>query len=108
MFAAGEGLDPLLFQQSRGWSSDEWTAATERLLERGLVDPRDSLTPEGAKLREQIERDTDELAIAPYASLGGQDISRLLTALGPAADRIAASGELAFPNPMGLPDPRPH
>ena len=56
-------------------------------------------------LREQIERDTDSLAITPYASLGGQVVDPLLDLLGPAANRIAASGELSFPDPMGLPNP---
>jgi hypothetical protein len=106
LFAAGEGIDPGLFQQSRGWSGDDWAAACERFSERGLIASDDSLTASGQLLRAQIENDTDTLAVAPYSAVGESAIDQLLDALSPAARRIAASGDLIFPNPMGLPDPR--
>ncbi|RLE25405.1 MAG: hypothetical protein DRJ50_03010 [Actinobacteria bacterium] len=106
LFAAGQGIDPLLFQQSRGWSPDDWAAATERLAARDLITVEGSLTETGRHLREKIEDHTDTLAGAPYAALGEPALAELLDLLGPAADRIAASGDLTFPNPMGLPDPR--
>lgn len=106
LFAAGQHIDPLLFQQSRGWSPDDWAAATKRLAARDLITVEGSLTETGRHLREKIEDHTDALAGAPYAALGEPALAELLDLLGPAAERIAASGDLAFPNPMGLPDPR--
>jgi hypothetical protein len=105
LFAAGEGLDPELFQESRGWSIDDWTGASERLSERGMTTPDGSLTSVGQHLREQIESATDTLAVSPYANLGDDRVRELLATLSPAAHRIDASGALIFPNPMGLPAP---
>ena len=103
LFAACEGVDPALYQQSRGWSPDDWAAAVDRLTRRGLVTHDGAATPAGQTARDRIERATDELAIAPYAAIGDGRVERLLAALGPHADRIAAAGEIMFPNPMGLP-----
>jgi hypothetical protein len=106
LFAASKGIAPELFQRSRGWSGDDWAAACERLSERGLIASDDSLTASGQRLRAQIENDTDTLAVAPYSAIGESAIELLLDALSPAAHQVAASGDLIFPNPMGLPDPR--
>ena len=90
----------------RGWSGDDWAAACEKLSARGLIASDESLTASGRQLRAQIENDTDTLAMAPYSAVGEPAIDRLLDALSPAASQVAASGDLIFPNPMGLPDPR--
>lgn len=105
LVAATEGTDPELFQTSRGWSADDWGAACDRLAARGLVAGDGTATAAGRAVRADIERRTDELAARPYARLATGDLDRLLTVLGPAASRIAAAGEVVFPNPMGLPRP---
>ena len=58
-------------------------------------------------MRDQIERRTDELALAIYEPLGHERVQALLAGLAPAARRIAAAGDITFPNPMGLPPPSP-
>lgn len=103
LFAASEDVPTKLYLGSRGWSEDDWQGAVERLAERGLLEHDGRITSTGRTLREQIERRTDELAIEPYARLGDVRIDALLAALAPAADHIAAAGEISFPNPMGLP-----
>ena len=103
LFAACEGVDPALYQQSRGWSPDDWAAAVDRLAMRGLLIEGGAPTPTGQALRSEVEGRTDELAVVPYAALGDDGLARLLDVIGPAADRIAAAGEIIFPNPMGLP-----
>ncbi len=103
LFAASEGAPADLYQQSRGWSEDDWHAASERLAARDLLAPDGTLADRGREIREHIEQRTDELAIEPYLALGDDHVQRLLTVLGPAADAVAASGEIMFPNPMGLP-----
>jgi hypothetical protein len=103
LFSASEGIDPTMFQRSRGWSADEWAAATERLRSRGLVDTDGRVTTNGREQRDEIERRTDELAIRPYEALGDDVVDALLAALSPAARTLASAGEITFPNPMGLP-----
>ena len=104
LFAATDGLPPALFQQSRGWSPDDWAAA-DRLAERGLVATDGTATGAGRALRSTVERRTDELALAPLAALGDAGVGELLAVLVPAAARVAGAGEIRFPNPMGLPAP---
>ena len=105
LVAACEGTDPELFLLSRGWSRAEWDGARARLAARGLVTDDGSATAAGQARRGEIERHTDELALVPYAGLGAGGVERLVGVLGPAAGRIAAAGEITYPNPMGLPRP---
>ncbi len=105
LFVAGEGGSPDLYRQSRGWSSDDWRAAQARLSDRGLLTSEGAITGPGRALRADIEHRTDQLAVPPYAALGQERVAALIEALEPARRRIAAAGEVAFPNPMGLPRP---
>lgn len=105
LFAAGEHIEPQLFQQSRGWSHDDWASAHQALTYRGLTTPELSLTANGEHLRTDIENNTDTLALSPYAALGDVAVARLQETLASAAAHITSSGTLAFPNPMGLPEP---
>jgi len=104
--AAVNGASPELYQQSRGWTADDWGAAVERLATRGLVHSDGTATDEGASEHERIERRTDELAAAPYTAVGDDTLDRLISQLEPAARTVAGAGEITFPNPMGLPPPR--
>lgn len=105
LFAACEGLPSELYQQSRGWSAEDWTSAAERLTARGVLAPGAEPSDRGRALRDQIERRTDELAVEPYAAVGADRIGQLLAEITPTAERIAGAGEITFPNPMGLPRP---
>ena len=91
------------FAYSRGWSTDEWSAAIDRLVNRGLVTVDGAATADGRALRERIERQTDDLASQPFRRLGDDRVQDLLLALAPAAGAISTAGEIPFPNPMGLP-----
>jgi hypothetical protein len=105
LFAACEGVDPRLYEQSRGWSVEDWLAADDRLAARGLLSAGGVATDAGRSLRDGVERRTDELALAPFVALGADAVTDLLRVLEPAAARVAAAGEIMFPNPMGLPAP---
>jgi hypothetical protein len=59
LLAADEGVDPQLLRDSRGWSDDDWDAASDRLRSRGLLDDEGRLTAAGRDLRHGIERRTD-------------------------------------------------
>lgn len=103
LFAASEGVPTEMYLRSRGWSEDDWGLAVDRLRARDVLDPDQRATAAGQRLREQIEQRTDELAIEPYAHLGEARVEALLASLTSSAERVASSGEIIFPNPMGLP-----
>ena len=56
--------------ESRGWSPEEWAAARERLVGRGLLTEDGTATDAGRDLRREVEQHTDELAAAPWRALG--------------------------------------
>ncbi|MEM9202258.1 MAG: hypothetical protein AAGC53_11380 [Actinomycetota bacterium] len=107
LFAASEGVAPLVYRESRGWSADDWAAATERLAERDLLDPQGAITDAGQALRAEIEQTTDRLAVVPYAAVGLERLEWLLVQLDPFVEMVTAAGDIPFPNPMGLPLPVP-
>ena len=55
-------------QPNRGWTDEEWDAATTRLQDRGWLDEDGTVTDAGRDARRQIEVHTDELA---YPALRG-------------------------------------
>ncbi|WP_395575927.1 hypothetical protein [Streptomyces sp. BK79] len=93
--ATGRGMAPKWVFSTRGWTRQEWDAATDRLRGRGLIDDAGELTERGAALRDEVERETDRLDAAPYAHLGAEGVARL-TELGTAFARTAL-GAGAFP-----------
>lgn len=88
-------------RESRAWSEDEWAAAVRRLAERGLLDAEGRASGEGSRLKAHLEARTDALASRPLRVL--DDPERLAKALEPVALAVAASGDLPFPNPVGVP-----
>ncbi|GAA2769053.1 SCO6745 family protein [Streptomyces indiaensis] len=93
--ATGKGMSPRWVCATRGWSREEWNAASERLRERGLLDDSGDLNEQGVALRREIEEETDRLDRAPYAHLGPQGVARLAEVGGLFAR--AALGAGAFP-----------
>lgn len=91
-------------QKFRGWSSAEWTAATERLQGRGWLEG-DELSEAGRKGKHDIEVATDRLAAQPFEVLGDDGLERLLGCLEPLAAAVIAQGAVRYPNPMGLTQP---
>ncbi|MEU6915178.1 SCO6745 family protein [Streptomyces olindensis] len=93
--ATGKGMTPKWVFGTRGWSQEEWDAASDRLRERGLLDGTGELTERGIALRQEIENETDRLDRAPYEHLGPEGVARL-TELGGAFARAALMAG-AFP-----------
>ncbi|MGP3999813.1 SCO6745 family protein [Streptomyces sp. 8N706] len=75
--ASGKGQAAKWLLRTRGWSQDDWTAAEDRLRERGLMDAEGGLSETGTELRRQLETDTDRLDRAPYEHLGEAGVARL-------------------------------
>lgn len=96
----------VVLRDNRGWSEADWDAATQRVQGRGWLDASGQPTAAGHQERERIERRTDQLALQPYRRLGEEKVERVLRLAGGLARDIIASGEIPFPNPIGLPDHR--
>ncbi|WP_433326409.1 SCO6745 family protein [Spirillospora sp. CA-294931] len=112
---AGEGLDGLEsnvlaaavngaplgnLEVTRGWSEAERAAAVEALVSRGLMDGA-GVTGAGRELKARVEARTDALAAPAYRVL--DDPEGLREVLLPLARAVQDSGDLPFPNPIGLP-----
>jgi hypothetical protein len=78
-------------QSTRGWTDDEWGAATADLRARGWVDEGGHLTETGRAHRQSVEDRTDALALAPYAAIGEDGCTRLRALARPFAKEVAAS-----------------
>ncbi|MFI7016201.1 hypothetical protein [Streptomyces sp. NPDC050164] len=88
--------------ESRGWSSEEWAAARERLAGRGLVDMDGGATEAGRALRDRVERHTDQLAAGPWQLLGPDGVDRLAGLLGDFWVVVLASGLLPQETTLGI------
>lgn len=110
LIAAGlSGVDAMLMQVAhgrfrsdtmrlaRGWSEEEWAAARESLVARGLLSG-DGLTDDGAELLEVVEEMTDDVAWHDESVA-----DELVSTLAPAVAAVWASGVLPEENPIGLP-----
>nr|WP_218032173.1 hypothetical protein [Dictyobacter kobayashii] len=90
-------------QPNRGWSDDEWSAAQERLTQRGWLDDSGALTNEGQHGRSRIEQLTDDLALTPWQSLGENNFARLLSLMRTISTKIVEQKGVPSPNPIGSP-----
>jgi len=100
--AAGR-VDDELLRSVRGWTTDEWTAARDRLAGQGLVDDT-GLTRSGHDLVDGIEAVTDDLALQPYRDgLTEAGLDLLPTLLRPIARTLTGSGLLPVTSPTGVP-----
>ncbi|WP_326650404.1 SCO6745 family protein [Streptomyces sp. NBC_01750] len=99
---AGIGAAPAETFTSRGWSGEEWDAARERLVARGLLDADGAATEAGRELRAEVERRTDELAAAPWAALADEDRDRLVELLGPLWVEVLGTGLLPGVTTLGI------
>ena len=108
LLASGTKAVPAeVLRDNRGWSEEEWDAATGALAARGLLHADGRATDAGRTLHGEVEELTDRLAEPAYAALSDSALEDLYGALAACAVGVAASGLVPFPNPMGLPRARP-
>lgn len=100
---ASLGLVPAAQRTFRGWSDQEWQAAEMRLRERGWLDAAGGLTRQGVDARADMERATEALAAPALARIGQPGTEALAGCLAPLVERIVTSGEVPYPNGMGVP-----
>ncbi|MEU1514384.1 hypothetical protein ABZ490_19860 [Streptomyces sp. NPDC005811] len=99
---AAIGAAPVERFESRGWPAEEWAAARERLVARGLVEPDGTATEAGHELRRRVERDTDRLALGPWRALGPDATERLAGLLGDYWVAVIGSGLLPSESTLGI------
>ncbi|MFF3431894.1 hypothetical protein [Streptomyces sp. NPDC002602] len=99
---AAAGAAPEEVFSSRQWTDEEWGAARERLLSRGLLGVDGSVTEEGLRIRTSIEKLTDELAAAPWEALTTDEAARLAELLVPPVLDIVGSGLLPMRSTLGI------
>ncbi len=75
--ATGKGFTGPAARAGRGWSEEQWSDGVATLAERGLMTSAGELTETGVALRSSVESTTDELAAAPWETLGEDGTSRL-------------------------------
>ena len=84
------GWEPTTFAGTRGWSPEAMAAADADLGARGLV-ADGALTDDGRRLRDAIERQTDD-AMAPALAAVGDDLDGLVERLDGWSEKIIAGG----------------
>jgi hypothetical protein len=113
LFAADRDLDAGWMRQRRGWSEEEWAAAVQRLVARGLLvvegasaggaDPGAvRFTPAGRALRDEVEARTDALADVPWEAVGAARAERLVELVAPLVSAVLSGDGFLPVNPMGL------
>lgn len=81
-------------RKTRGWSDEEYDAATDRLRARGWLDVEGQLTAAGRAGRQQVEDDTDRLALEGWAHVGPERTARLHELVAPLRVTVLESGVL--------------
>ncbi|MDH6124853.1 hypothetical protein [Kitasatospora sp. GP82] len=90
-----------MLQPFRGWTDEEWDAATVRLTERGWLDPDGTISPDGRRRHQALEAATDLAAARVWSGFHRSELDELAAALGPVS--TACRAELPPLNPIGLP-----
>ncbi len=90
---------------NRGWPDAEWSAAVDALQSRGWIAADGSITQVGTRVRDEIEHDTDRLALGPYRSVGDDATDDLVVGLRPLAAWVMSAGAVPTANNMGVPWP---
>ena len=100
---AGVDLDATSMQKARGWTDDEWAAATNSQIERGFLDAGRRITPEGTAVLDRAERLTNQLATGPWEHLSEAELLVVARTLVPVATAVREL--FPYPNPIGMPVP---
>ncbi|WP_430667248.1 SCO6745 family protein [Jatrophihabitans telluris] len=93
--ATGRGFLEPTAKRLRGWSDEQWQAAADGLVERGILAADGALTSSGVQLRADVEHATDRMAAKLWRTLGEGRTDRFIE-LGKAFSRTAV-GNGAFP-----------
>ncbi|WP_354643581.1 SCO6745 family protein [Kitasatospora camelliae] len=90
-----------VLQPHRGWTDEEWDAATARLTEGGWLTPEGAISTEGRSRHRALEAATDLAASRVWSGFHRTELDELATALRPIS--TACRADLPPLNPIGLP-----
>lgn len=93
------GFGSEAMRQVRGWSAEDWSAARESLVARGLLSS-DGLTDEGRALVAAVEDLTDSLSW--QGGLSSVPVDDVVGVLAPSVAAVWDSGLLPAANPIGV------
>ena len=99
--ALASGTSREVYRVARDFGDEEWSGHIGALRGRGLAG-QSGLTDEGAALKAEVERRTDELAAPSYDVLSETECDELARLLRPMARAVVGSGDLPLDSPMGL------
>ncbi|HEU5030496.1 MAG TPA: hypothetical protein VFV01_36675 [Spirillospora sp.] len=107
---AAVGAAPVDVFASRQWTAEQWAAARDRLVLRGLVRAGDEsasdaaveATEEGVRVRAAVEKQTDELAAGPWDSLTSDEVKELADLLMPIVLDIVGTKLLPMQSTLGI------
>ena len=88
-------------QPARGWTDEEWSAAEERLVEKGWLTAERAPTAYATATFRTVEEATDRAAAGPWRALGADRTARLRELLEPIASRCRTI--IPPQAPIGLP-----
>lgn len=91
-------------QPARGWTDEQWTAAEQRLVDKGWLTADLSPTPYATETFRAVEEATDRAASGPWRALGAERTARLRELLEPIAMRCRTI--IPAQAPIGLPAQR--
>ncbi|PGH43814.1 hypothetical protein COO58_04685 [Micromonospora sp. WMMA1996] len=91
-------------QPARGWTDEQWSAAEERLVEKGWLTPERKPTAHATETFRSVEDATDRAASGPWRALGAERTARLRELLDPIATRCRTI--IPPQAPIGLPAQR--
>jgi len=94
--AQGDAWTREPLRRRRGWSTEQWDDAVERLRARGWLDGSERFTEQGAAARSHVEARTDALALPAWAALGEDGCTRLRALVRPLSTAIIAAGGIGI------------
>lgn len=80
-----------LMQPVRGWTDEQWGAATARLAERGWIGEDGTMTAAGRAVHDTVEAATDQAAARPWTRMGAVGLAEVADVLLPLAEACAAA-----------------
>lgn len=85
-------LSPSSHRRNRGWTEEDWEAATERCRDKGWISTDGASTVAGDDLRRSIEATTDATMASMLAALGERGATRLGGLVGSLSSAVVAGG----------------
>lgn len=88
--------------RTRDYDEAAWRHHEQRLIERGLLNDDGSLTAAGRELKDDIESNTDLLALSALEALSDDEVETLFQALTPITRAVIGGGDIPGVTPISM------